>query len=251
MTDLNVSISSQTGLVREHNEDMVLVCTETYRNAEAERKLSIDVTDCVAIAVADGMGGHNAGEVASEDVAHELGSHVAALSRVLDERELREDLDEWITVEHDYLVSQGAQNAQQAGMGTTLVGIVCYHEHFYCINCGDSRLYHYHDGHLRQVTNDHSLYSLTHRENDRHIITNCIGAGNEAYLDFSDITNDIAQGDRLLLCSDGLTDMVSDEELEALLSENANAADLVKAAYDAGGDDNVSVVVITIESIKD
>ena len=247
MRKLSISLSSQTGLVRDHNEDMVLVCTETYRDTEAERQLSIDVTDSVVIAVADGMGGHNAGEVASEDVATELGSHIAALPRVLDEDELRDNLDEWISDEHAYLVCQGAENAQQAGMGTTLVGVICYHEHFYAINCGDSRLYLFHDGKLTQLSNDHSLYNLTHRESDRHIVTNCIGAGNEAYLDFFDITEEIAQGDKLILCSDGLTDMVSDTELQALLTQNATAPDLVKAAYDAGGEDNVSVIVITIE----
>mgnify|MGYP002623245940 CR=1 FL=1 len=247
MKHLSISLSSQKGLVRPHNEDMLLVCTETYRDAEAQREVDITETSSVIMAVADGMGGHNAGEVASEDAARELGNHISVMSRVLSQRELREELEQWIQDEHTYLTEQGEENPAQQGMGTTLVAVLCYRERFYAINCGDSRLYLMHDGSLRQLSRDHSLYAVTHRESDRHIITNCLGGGgDESFIDYDDITDELQPGDRLLLCSDGLTDMVSDEDLEQLLADpQTMAADFINAAYQAGGEDNVSVIVIT------
>lgn len=246
MIHLSISLCSQPGCVRDHNEDMLLVDTDTYRDTEATREIDITPTSAVAIAVADGLGGHNAGEVASEDATTELGNHVAAMPRVLSPRELREDIDKWIQDEHRYLVEQGLSDISKLNMGTTLVAVICYREAFYAINCGDSRLYLFHDGTLTQLSHDHALFNLTHRDSDRHVITNCLGAGDESYADFDDITPQISNGDRLLLCSDGLTDMLNDYKLEKLLSNNASAPDLIKAAYAAGGADNVSAIVVTI-----
>ncbi|MBO4906127.1 MAG: serine/threonine-protein phosphatase [Bacteroidaceae bacterium] len=246
MIHLSISLSSQPGCVRDHNEDMLLVCTETYRDTETIREIDIDDTDAVVFAVADGLGGHNAGEVASADATNELGSHVAALPRVLTPQELRENMEQWLQDEHAYFIEQGIANPEQQGMGTTLVGVLCYRNAFYAFNCGDSRLYHFHDGTLTQLSRDHSLYALTHRDSDQHRITNCIGAGPEAYMDFANINSLIHDGDILLLCSDGLTDMLDDAMLEFMLSNDATASDLVQAAYDAGGKDNVSVIIAKI-----
>lgn len=243
---VSVSAESQPGLVREHNEDMLLIDTDTYRDAGTCRNFDLDVADTLIIAVADGLGGHNAGEVASADALRELGAHVAALPSVLSSDELHQDLTTWVRTEHEYLIQQGIENPENIGMATTLVATLFYRGRVYLINCGDSRLYLYNAGGLHQLSTDHSLFRITQDPQDRHVITNCIGAGDETYIDFEDITERLTQGCRLLLCSDGLTDMLSDEDIAAALCDSAEAKDLVQSAYEAGARDNVSVIVATI-----
>lgn len=250
MIHLDISAASQPGLKREHNEDMILIDTETYRDTYTQRSFDIDAATPLIIAVADGLGGHNAGEVASEDAARELGAHVAALPMTLSAEELQDDLEQWFLSEHDYLKQEGIIHPEQYGMATTLAAILFYRDHIYLINCGDSRVYIY-DGDIRQLSNDHSLYVLTHDPQDAHVITNCLGSGANVFIDFTDITEQIANAKQcatLLLCSDGLTDMLTDSEIAATLAVANTAQALIEATYAAGARDNVSVIIATLNA---
>ena len=115
------------------------------------------------------------------------------------------------------------------------------------MNCGDSRLYRYRNGQLLQLSTDHSLNTANGEKKHSNIITNCIGAGcKTSYIDMYEFTDDFLEGDVYLLCSDGLNDMVKDDEIARLMSEGANANELCEAAIIAGGFDNVSACVFSI-----
>jgi protein phosphatase len=116
------------------------------------------------------------------------------------------------------------------------------------MNCGDSRIYRFRDGQLTQLSTDHSLSNIMGRDCRSGVITNCIGGGcKTSYIDMVQITSSIASSDVYLLCSDGLSDMLSNDEIERLLAEGADATSLCNAAEEAGGLDNVSVVVVHVE----
>jgi protein phosphatase len=133
-------------------------------------------------------------------------------------------------------------------MGTTLVGMLCYEDEYYWFNCGDSRLYRLHGDQFEQLTTDHSLSQAMGLSTHSSQITNCIGGGTtECFIDMERITDFVQPGDIFMLCSDGLTDMINDDEIKRLLSMGFDADALCEAAEDAGGYDNVSVVVIKVE----
>lgn len=206
-------------------------------------------------AVADGMGGHAAGDLASAAVVSRLaeitttdflssGAVDAALGRATD------DID---------VVSVG----NDMGVGTTATGAILTVEdglpYFGVFNVGDSRVYSYEDHSLVQVTTDHSVVQemvdsgLISREQaeihpDSNIITRAVGFGEAPEVDFWLVP--LRTGLRLLICSDGLTKEVDDHSLLAQLAAGYNAADtasaLVKAALDAGGRDNVTTIVVDV-----
>ena len=228
---MKVEVGSATdiGRVRERNEDSVLVDPPLY-------------------VVADGMGGHRGGQVASQ-VALETMEELSAESRgSLAEHVRRANRAVWDRSEED---------AQLSGMGTTLTAARIEGASALIAHVGDSRAYLLRDGVLRQLTNDHTLVArmvksgeITEPEADVHphknVLTRALGTDEEVEVDEDSIA--LADGDRLLLCSDGLTGMVTEDQIQAIL-ENSDqpqqAADrLVKAANRAGGIDNISVVVI-------
>jgi protein phosphatase len=115
------------------------------------------------------------------------------------------------------------------------------------MNCGDSRLYRLRQGKMTQISTDHSLNTIQGEKRHSNVITNCIGAGcKNSYLDLYEFTDDFLSGDVYLLCSDGLSDMISDAEIESLLIEGASANRLCEAAIEAGGYDNVSACVFSV-----
>ena len=117
------------------------------------------------------------------------------------------------------------------------------------MNCGDSRLYSLVNGTLTQLTTDHSLNNLLGHKEHSNIITNCIGGGcTTSYIDLEEHTALAQPGTTFMLCSDGLTDMVSDKEIKRILTHGFVADALCQAAEDEGGFDNVSVIVARIEN---
>ena len=145
------------------------------------------------------------------------------------------------------LDSKGKADEQCKGMGTTLVALAYYNGVFYSMNCGDSRLYRLRNEELVQLTTDHSLSNMMGNAKHSSIITNCIGGGCiSSYIDLVQM-EDIQDGDAFLLCSDGLTDMMSDHRLNILLTEGADANDLCNAAIVRGGFDNVSACLIKVK----
>ncbi len=202
--------------------------------------------------VADGMGGHKAGDLASKYTVETF------VSLVKDEN--REGpisiIQEAIKTVNKMLLAKAAESEDHKGMGTTLVVATLIDKSLYVANVGDSRLYIMSDE-LTQITRDHSYVEEMvdigemNRDDDvykskKNIITRAIGAGPEIMADFFDIQ--IKPGHIILMCSDGLTGMVSDEEIQSILEMDTSIKEkcelLVKTANQNGGKDNIGIVLI-------
>lgn len=201
--------------------------------------------------VADGMGGHNAGDYASKH----------AIERIVEEVESSKDspvetLERAIQSANRYIRTKSRENEDMNGMGTTVVAATITDDVMYVANVGDSRLYIINSG-IRQITVDHSLVEEMVRmgginreqareHQDKNIITRAIGAEDELKIDFFQVR--LEKGDFILLCSDGLTNMIEDEEIRMLLLGQkdivSKAETLVAAANRNGGKDNITVVLI-------
>lgn len=202
--------------------------------------------------VADGMGGHKAGDYASRYMVENLIDFVNRRDRTGTVRILKDGIE---TVNRD-LYRQSLENANLSGMGTTLVAATVEEDILYVANVGDSRLYLLQNGQLRQITKDHSLVEelvamgqLDRNSADyalqKNIITRALGVSEQVVIDFFEVQ--LLPGDLILLCSDGLTNMVSDDEIQAILMANGSLKEkvecLIKTANDHGGRDNIAVIV--------
>jgi protein phosphatase len=249
---LEMATCSDIGQVRSHNEDSVL----------ANARLGLAV-------LADGMGGYNAGEVASGMATAVLGSeleHIFASqppeSKAADGVTLaRRALADVIARTNAAIYQAAKSQPQYAGMGTTLVTVQFYDNRLTVAHLGDSRLYRLRDGELAQLTRDHSLLQdqidsgiITAEQarfsQNKNLVTRALGV--EPTVDTELNEYDVLPGDVYLLCSDGLNDMVIDDEIALTLSAlSANlplcATQLVEMANDNGGRDNVSVILVKIK----
>ena len=227
---------------------MVLAYDTFVRSDVYCTELLTENTDRFVIALADGMGGHRAGEVASEQVLDSLKFFISDIPQGLSIGEFDETMIVWLQSINNNINRQGRADSALLEMGTTLVGVIYYGGKYFWINCGDSRLYRLRDGKLVQITTDHSLSNARGEKKHSNIITNCIGAGcKNSYLDIFEFTADFKQGDIYMLCSDGLNDMVPNATIEKLMNEGCTANDLCEAAIEAGGYDNVSVCMFHVE----
>jgi protein phosphatase len=244
----NISVDSRVGCVRENNEDMVLVGEHFVRDGKLHVQVDLAEKDRYLIALADGMGGHNSGEVASSDVLHNIQFYYGDIPSGLAPGDLNESFCEWLESMNNTIDAKGRVDLELKNMGTTFVSLAYYEKEFYWLNCGDSRLYRMRDGKLGQVTTDHSLSNMMGTTAHSNVITNCIGGGcKTSFLDMVQYTENVQPGDVFVLCSDGLNDMISDADIESILLSGKNASALCDAAIEAGGYDNVSVVVIRVE----
>lgn len=249
MEFLEITATSETGGVRSNNEDMILVGSKFIRNENYRVSISLDTLKRkrLIVALADGMGGHRAGEVASAEALIDLQHFIHDMPEHLSEGDFDELVVDWLASVNRKMNQKGQLYGSLAEMGTTLVALVIYEGRFYCMNCGDSRLYLFHDNLLAQLTVDHSLNTMLGESAHSNVITNCIGAGcKTSYIEICNITPRVSDGDTLMLCSDGLNDMVDDGEIAALLSGKGDACQLCQAAIKAGGYDNVSACVVRI-----
>lgn len=205
-------------------------------------------------AVADGMGGHLAGEVASRMA-------IEAVQRMAQENACPgiAALREAVASAHETILAHAQDHIECAGMGTTLSVLWLGVNYAYIAHVGDSRIYRLREGILTQITQDHSLVEelvragLITREQARthprrNIITRALGTHGENEPDL--LVTDVRDGDLFLLCTDGLTGMVTDGDIERVLRENdmETAADrLLALALDAGGRDNVTLILCARE----
>ncbi len=228
---LVAGFASHRGLVRQTNEDSFLVRKGLY-------------------VVCDGMGGARGGEVASQMACERL----AALSP---DSAGKDELHDAIADANDSIAARSVAEPHLLGMGTTLTSALIHDETVILGHVGDSRAYLLRGESLRQLTDDHSWVGEMVRRGEltpaeaaihphRSVITRALGTEGETAPDLLEI--DLEQGDRLLLCSDGLSGMVSDEKIEEVLRRpdgpQAAADALVQAALGGGGEDNVTVVVV-------
>jgi serine/threonine protein phosphatase PrpC len=235
-----------TGRARTNNEDAV----------------ALDETTGLAV-LADGMGGYNAGEVASGMVTSfiraELGRWLQEAGDNATDTEVRRAMDICVDNANRAIFNAANSNPQYAGMGTTLVVAVFRQQRMLVGHVGDSRAYRLRGGRLSQVTRDHSLLQeqidaglITPEQAaysaHKNLVTRAVGVEDTVLLETH--LHDAQPGDVYLLCSDGLTDMLDDTRLAQLLLEHETLADsgraLIDAANDAGGKDNISLILVRV-----
>jgi protein phosphatase len=244
---------TDVGKKREHNEDLVLVRS-----------------DLGVFVVADGAGGHNAGEVAAQLAVNAIERH---FERTAEQASQAEAVDRFgipnaarrlsaaVHRANKEVVNESRSSDQHKGMGTTVVA-ACYAPltaTMHIAHVGDSRCYRLREGHLEQLTRDHSLLNdvLEQRPDldehklerlPKHVVTRALGMGPTVRVTLS--AHPAAGGDRFLLCSDGLSSPVPGERIAELLAEDATPDDvarkLIGAAHEAGAPDNVAVLVIDV-----
>jgi protein phosphatase len=247
MSRIVITAASRVGCVRNNNEDMVFAYDKFVRSEAYQTEFMTENVDRFVIALADGMGGHLAGEVASADTLENLRFFVSDMPKGLSVSEVNKAMEVWLESIHKIITSKGHADPSMEGMGTTLVAVIYYEGKYFWINCGDSRLYRLRDGKLAQLTTDHSLNTLRGEKRHSNIITNCIGAGcKHTYMDMVEFTDDFRYGDVYMVCSDGLSDMVSDDVIEQMMINGVSANRLCEAAIEKGGFDNVSVCVFSV-----
>lgn len=247
MSRIVITAASRVGCVRNNNEDMVFAYDKFIRSEAYQTEFMTENVDRFVIALADGMGGHLAGEVASADTLENLRFFVSDMPKGLSVSEVNKAMEVWLESIHKIITSKGHADPSMEGMGTTLVAVIYYEGKYFWINCGDSRLYRLRDGKLAQLTTDHSLNTLRGEKRHSNIITNCIGAGcKHTYMDMVEFTDDFRHGDVYMVCSDGLSDMVSDDVIEQMMINGSSANRLCEAAIERGGFDNVSVCVFSV-----
>jgi len=236
----------QKGLVRDNNEDALSVGGIILRNNVTNFTVDISEDGFFYLLVSDGMGGHEDGEEASEFTLNELKEKFE--QKQIGAKSFEDDMRKMTNTISTQLNQMAAEKGQQLPMGCTLTGIVWHYGKIWLVNAGDSRTYRYRNGMLRQLTIDETERGITGDPNAEIYLLNCIGAGQEGRLTIIDMEGKLLEDDILLICSDGLTDMVTDEQLEEALEEGNTAADLYRLACEGGGVDNVSVILARIKS---
>lgn len=248
---LEVAMESHSGMVRPHNEDSV----------HADPAVGV-------VILADGMGGYNAGEVASGMATTLLGSMLEeafaaqpAYTDVGGRRYAEIALEREVAITNQSIFNAAQSQPQYAGMGTTLVAAVFHDDAVTVAHIGDSRMYRFRNGKLSQVTKDHSLLQeqidsgmitpeqARHSQN-KNLVTRALGVDASVETEIHEYP--VQADDIYLLCSDGLNDMVEDEEIAMTLEAlGANlqlcASQLVQMANDNGGRDNVSVILVRVK----
>ena len=233
------------GRLRELNEDNFIIC-------------GFDDGKPKGIAVlADGMGGHNAGEVASAKAAELIALDLVGRLDEPDERKVNQNMASAIDFANSEIYRMSLHNREQAGMGTTLVVSLVKDGKVKIANIGDSRAYVVTEKKIRKITVDHSVVeelvksgSITPEEArnhpDKNIITRAVGT--EEYVDADFYEYSPVGGETILMCSDGLYEMVTDKEIRNIVNKYEDLKEAVKALIDAangnGGVDNITVVAL-------
>ncbi len=250
--EIKGSKKTDTGRVRDQNEDDC--CIRFVKDSRSDRVR-------VLVAVADGMGGGPVGELASGMAIKSLEKHFKLLGKVADQtHEYLSAVMEWAFNEATQVIYQASrEDTRYDGMGTTLTAAFVKDDLAIIGHAGDSRAYLIRDGEIRQLTDDHSLVAEQVRDGtitpeeartspDRSIVTRSIGTDPKVSPDI--YQQKLKEGDVLLLCTDGLTDLVRDEEIlaVALNTKSVEQAcdNLVALANQRGGHDNVTVVGLEI-----
>ena len=239
--------ATDTGRARTNNEDSVAV----HETAQL-------------LALADGMGGYNAGEVASgmatSFIKTELGRWLQEASANASDGDVRRAMDICVDNANRAIFNAANSNPQYAGMGTTLVVAVFRDGRVLLGHVGDSRGYRLRGGRLTQVTHDHSLLQeqidaglITVEQasysSNKNLVTRAVGVEDTVLLETH--MHEVMPGDIYLLCSDGLSDMLDDESIGQVLQGHVSLPEagtaLIEAANDAGGKDNIAVILARVQ----
>jgi protein phosphatase len=249
MSEVEIVSRTDVGLKRNHNEDRLAV-----------------FPDKGLVLLADGMGGYNAGEVASQLVIDTVAAELLSMLEKMDGSIGEKEIVSAVELSNSAIFKAVEQNSELNGMGTTLVLAVFQGERASFAHIGDSRLYRFRRGEFEQLTSDHSMLQelldqgMFETENEAmdagvpsSVLTRGLGIENEIKVDFRE--ESIQDGDIYLLCSDGLSGMIPDEAiysvLDSLSDDLPGAADLLtKLALDNGGKDNISLILVHCRNRK-
>jgi len=232
---LSVAASTDRGKRRSRNEDSIVVGQWHSSDSDFSFQVpAIPVNKPIILAVADGIGGHKAGDIASQFVTQRL-------SRIKWTASYRQELEDALGALEQQLQQLGNDRPALKGMGTTIAGCIVYGSGLYYFNVGDSRVYLISGREVTQLSTDDGLP-------DSHIITQALGGfgAKQKSLDLHEGEVQCGWGDTLLICSDGLSNLVGDDELADLCSKSVGEASsaLISLALERGGNDNISVVVV-------
>lgn len=241
---LNIAANCIRGNKCRNNEDMILVGSAFLRDGSID--FSIDNPELLFALVSDGIGGHDHGEMASEFLMSRI------RESILPATDVGGGFQSWIRSVNAEMESISSRLAMTRHMGCTLSGLIWQKNGVWVVNAGDSRTYRFRNGGLLQLTEDHNFRRRSGYDfgPDRSKLVNCIGAGASAEVDIRDISGDVQPGDVFLVCTDGLYEMLSEQDIFNVISENldsaASVARLTETAEAAGGRDNISLVVVKV-----
>lgn len=239
---LNFTGSSDPGLIRSNNQDAYYI--------DPEGRFFV---------VADGMGGHAGGEEASRIATQEIQAYLVANWET--PKSSPELLEQALWAANEAILLDQQTHAERADMGTTAVVVLFRSpDQPWCAHIGDSRLYRLRQSQLQQITEDHTWVARAIKIGDitpdearnhpfRHVLSRCLGREDLHQVDVQPL--DLKIGDRLLLCSDGLTEELVDQKIAKYLQDtpwlDKAAVSLIEAAKEEGGHDNITVVIIAVE----
>lgn len=233
---------TDSGKVREHNEDSVIIVENDNKE--------------ILLAVADGMGGHKAGEVASSIAISHIGKRFKEISSVGTKEDAISWMKDAVSEANMLIYKYTAENPASAGMGTTLVVSILTKEYLLFGNIGDSSGYVVKNKKLHKITSDHTLVNLlissgelTEEEAREHprknVVLRALGASSTVEMDVFDVETDI---ESIMVCSDGLTNMLENDQIIKVLNEDSAVEDKVKKlitkSNNRGGTDNISVAYL-------
>jgi protein phosphatase len=240
---------TDAGKVRSHNEDSVTI----VKNESGEHLMI----------VADGMGGHRAGEVASSMVISQIGERFQKLSTIGTKQDAIAWLRENVKEVNSKILNYSNEHPEASGLGTTCVMALVTKDMLLFVNIGDSSGFVFKDHKLKKVTKDHTLVNflvetgeLSEEEAENHpkknVLMRALGATDKCEIDMFEVESDV---DAIMLCSDGLTNMLSFEQIERVLNEDEITVDnklikLVKKANVRGGLDNISIAYLDREGAR-
>ena len=241
---MEVGFKSDKGLQRQNNEDVcfILLADKVY-------------------VIADGVGGGNAGEIASRTAVSQIASYIVdhPIEETGDKYRIASYFQNCLERVNGHIFEMANKYTANHGMATTIVVVYAEREKAYIANVGDSRAYLFRDGQLTQLTEDHTYVNtlvkaglLTEEEakvdERKNVITKAMGAEPEVEPDFFQV--DIMPGDIILMCTDGLYDEVSEEEIVQVIQKQRSMSDtcseLVQRANENGGRDNITVITLRV-----
>jgi PPM family protein phosphatase len=251
MPSWTIAAFTHRGRVRPVNEDTVAVHTCILTGSMTEPLITSAPIDSYVLMIADGMGGHAQGAVASRAVVDYL---VAAIDRLSDPASCARVVEE----ANQHLFELMYEHEEAIGMGTTLAGAILKADQLVTFNVGDSRCYLFSAGQLVQLSYD----DVPEQKNDHsgprrsHAVTQALGGSSLPLAIASHVTIDapLAPGETLLLCSDGLTDMVEDQAISKILNAARTPLQAVRKlaaeAFNAGARDNISLIVVCRSDVR-
>jgi len=242
---MEYSYLTDPGKVRDHNEDSVTV----IKNSSGE----------ILLAVADGMGGHRGGEIASSIAISHIGKRFAEISSLGNKEDAINWIKDVVSEANVQIYKYTNENPESAGMGTTLVLAVLTNQFLLFGNIGDSSGYVFKNEKIHKITTDHTLVNLLVKSGElteeeakdhprKNVLMRALGATTKVEMDIFDVERDV---DGIMLCSDGLTNMLDDEQISKVLCENTSVEEKLKKliikSNNRGGTDNISVAYLSME----